>query len=217
MELSDWLLCDRWTQNEAVLLLAGINPAGTSFSGKSTDEPDGLFSGPIACLDGSTLHIPSVFFPIVIDEQTTQFFLKISEEHNKIREKRLSLALNVCRILNLIERSLLLPNAAPKEYVEWAVSKGIDIPELLAQQFLTKMGDVKESPENRRRRLGDRVLQEKVKGNKAFLKIVANEEGISVSRLKQLIKSEPPPQSTWVGQLVSASRQTGSKKPKHKK
>ena len=47
-----------------------------------------------------------------------------------------------------------------------------------------------ESAAQRRTRLKKRVQMEKNKGNKSFLKTVAQEEGISVSRLKQLLQQE---------------------------
>lgn len=50
-----------------------------------------------------------------------------------------------------------------------------------------------ESAKHRRDRLKARVRAENAKGTKAFLKVVAEEEGISVSRLKQLVKDEPEP------------------------
>jgi hypothetical protein len=53
-------------------------------------------------------------------------------------------------------------------------------------------GDV-ESAAQRRERLKNRVHAEKTKGNKAFLKTVSEDEGISVSRLKQLLKEESKP------------------------
>lgn len=53
-------------------------------------------------------------------------------------------------------------------------------------------GDV-ESAAQRRGRLKKRVQAEKTKGNKAFLKTVSEEEGISVSRLKQLLKEPAKP------------------------
>jgi hypothetical protein len=46
-----------------------------------------------------------------------------------------------------------------------------------------------ESAAQRRERLKKRVQAERTKGSKAFLKVVAEEEGISVSRLKQLLDS----------------------------
>jgi len=50
-----------------------------------------------------------------------------------------------------------------------------------------------ESAAQRRERLKKRVQAEKTKGNKAFLKAVSEDEGISVSRLKQLLKEKPEP------------------------
>lgn len=49
----------------------------------------------------------------------------------------------------------------------------------------------KESARQRRERLAKLVRAERGKGNRAFLKTVAGEEGITVSRLKQILK-EPP-------------------------
>lgn len=53
-------------------------------------------------------------------------------------------------------------------------------------------GDV-ESAAHRRERLKKRVQAVKAKGVKAFLKTVAEEEGITVSRLKQLLREETTP------------------------
>lgn len=50
-----------------------------------------------------------------------------------------------------------------------------------------------ESAAQRRERLKRRVQAEKAKSNKAFLKTVSEDEGISVSRLKQLLKETPKP------------------------
>ncbi|MBY0545020.1 MAG: hypothetical protein K2Q14_05670 [Gammaproteobacteria bacterium] len=48
-----------------------------------------------------------------------------------------------------------------------------------------------ETTENRRNRLYLRVQEEKRKGTRAFLQVVANEEGINKSRLQQILKSMP--------------------------
>lgn len=53
-------------------------------------------------------------------------------------------------------------------------------------------GDV-ESAAQRRERLKKRVHALKVKGVKAFLKTIAEEEGITVSRVKQLLREETAP------------------------
>ena len=76
-----------------------------------------------------------------------------------------------------------------------------------------------ETSEARRERLKVRVREEKAKGMKAFLPLVADEEGISVSRLKQIISDKPNPESKsasvsanpWPG-LQMQTKQTSSKK-----
>lgn len=62
----------------------------------------------------------------------------------------------------------------------------------LVDQPVAGAGDV-ESAAQRRERLKKRVQALKAKGVRAFLKAVAEEEGISVSRLKQLLKDDPTP------------------------
>ncbi len=62
----------------------------------------------------------------------------------------------------------------------------------LVDQPIAGAGDI-ESATQRRDRLKKRVQTVKAKGTKAFLKTVAKEEGISVSRLKQLLKEESEP------------------------
>jgi len=53
-------------------------------------------------------------------------------------------------------------------------------------------GDV-EAADERRKRLAGEVKAEKSKGTKAFLKVVAAREGISIQRLKQLLEVAPDP------------------------
>jgi hypothetical protein len=63
----------------------------------------------------------------------------------------------------------------------------------LVDKPIAGAGD-KESTTKRRARIKKRVQTEKAKGNRAFLKTVAEEESISISRLKQLVnrKANPP-------------------------
>ncbi|MHB9100127.1 MAG: hypothetical protein ACYC2E_01215 [Sulfuricella sp.] len=56
-----------------------------------------------------------------------------------------------------------------------------------------------EDPEARRERIKARVGEEKAKGTKAFLKVVAEEEGLSVSRLKQLVAKKTVPTGILTG------------------
>lgn len=74
-----------------------------------------------------------------------------------------------------------------------------------------------EIPEQRRERLRARVREEKAKGTKAFLRLVAKEEGISVSRLKQLFSAKPASVNTWAGLTTAKKKGASSKeiKPKH--
>ncbi len=62
----------------------------------------------------------------------------------------------------------------------------------LVDQPVAGAGDT-ESAEQRRERIKKRINELKVKGVKAFLKTVAEEEGVSTSRIKQLIQEEKPP------------------------
>lgn len=79
-------------------------------------------------------------------------------------------------------------------------------------------GDDAETPEQRRERLRNRVREEKAKGTKAFLQRVAKEEGISLSRIKQLIAEESAqsaPANAW-SDLFPPSKGASSKKSKPK-
>jgi len=61
----------------------------------------------------------------------------------------------------------------------------------LVDQPVAGAGDV-ESAEKRRERIRKRVDELQAKGVKAFLKTVAEEEGLSISRIKQLIQEDSP-------------------------
>lgn len=68
----------------------------------------------------------------------------------------------------------------------------------LVDQPIAGAGDA-ESAAQRRERIKKRVQALKAKGIKAFLKVVADEEGISVSRLKQLLHEESAPTKSQRG------------------
>jgi hypothetical protein len=74
---------------------------------------------------------------------------------------------------------------------------------------------VGETPEQRAVRLTARIAEEKAKGTRAFLKVVAVEEGISISRLKQIrVARIKKPAPNIYSQLVATKSQTSSKKSK---
>ncbi len=70
-----------------------------------------------------------------------------------------------------------------------------------------------ESAEQRCERLIARVNQERGKGTKAFLKVVAEEEGISVPRLKQLVYEKPEPANKYLAILPKTSSKKDKPKP----
>jgi hypothetical protein len=72
-------------------------------------------------------------------------------------------------------------------------------------------GDV-ESARERQKRLMNRVLAERAEGTKGFLKVVAEEEGISTSRLKQIIYPESPPPADRSGASSRAKRPGSTRK-----
>jgi hypothetical protein len=74
-----------------------------------------------------------------------------------------------------------------------------------------------ETPEARKARLIARVNQERAKGTRAFLQIVADEEGIHKSRLQQIIsKKQKSTSSTAPANMWADLQQkpSSSKKPK---
>ncbi len=68
-----------------------------------------------------------------------------------------------------------------------------------------------ESAKQRRERIKARVKEEKAKGTKAFLQVVAEEEGISDTRLKQLLKEERPTAQNWFDTTPKAKGATSKK------
>ncbi len=74
-----------------------------------------------------------------------------------------------------------------------------------------------ETPEARRERIRALVQEEKAKRTKAFLRVVAEKEGISISRLKQIITGKPEsepapaPANPWLN-ILPSTKQTSSKK-----
>ena len=71
-----------------------------------------------------------------------------------------------------------------------------------------------ETPEQRRERLRARIDEEKAKGTRAFLKLVAAEEGISPSRVKQITSTSRSVSSLWPGVTNPRKKRPSSKTPK---
>ncbi len=77
----------------------------------------------------------------------------------------------------------------PSDCVTWAAGRGYSI---LPQLAHLKGRDPNETPGQRKERLTGRV-QEESKKNRSFLKAVASEEGITTSRLKQILGRQDLP------------------------
>ena len=74
-----------------------------------------------------------------------------------------------------------------------------------------------ESAERRRERLQARVRELKAAGTRAFLQQVAGEEGISVSRLKQIVAPTPVNVGGWEGLAVKKRASSKAAKPQHRR
>jgi hypothetical protein len=98
----------------------------------------------------------------------------------------------------------------PDECVTWAVGRKYAIPDALLG--LGKR-DPAETREQRADRLRRRVAEEKSKGNKAFLKTVAKEEGISETRLKQLLGPAKTPAKNTAGPWSALSSRPSKATP----
>lgn len=99
-------------------------------------------------------------------------------------------------VLSLAGHSVLLADVLTLEGDAFKVDRRIL--KRLVDQPVAGAGDA-ESAAHRRERLKKRVQAVKNKGVKAFLKTVAEEEGITVSRLKQLLREETAPAKSRQG------------------
>lgn len=87
----------------------------------------------------------------------------------------------------------------------WALVRCVDSPVAAAGSA--------ESAAQRKARIQARAKELKALGVDAFIKALVAEEGISESRIKQLLKEEPPPAATWHG-LPMPTKGTTSKPKK---
>jgi len=108
--------------------------------------------------------------------------------------------------LNLAGHSIALTDILTLEGSDLKLDKRMLV--RLVDKPIAGAGDA-ESAAQRRARLKKRVQAEKNKGTKSFLKAVAQEEGISVSRLKQLLQRErqtPEAKLRWQAHCTSEAR-----------
>lgn len=90
------------------------------------------------------------------------------------------------------------------DFVTWADGMGWNLPAEFPRPQLQRP---KETPDARRTRLAKKRDILKASGVKGFLKQLATEEGVSVSRIKQYL-SEKKPQTTAPGWMTGATSKT---------
>lgn len=102
------------------------------------------------------------------------------------------------------------------DFTAWTIGMGWTLPDEFPRHKEA------ETPAQRRERLKARVTQEKAKGTKDFLVVVAAEEGLSTARVKQIVNKKTESANNgksnankWTALLPTASK-TSSSKPKPK-
>lgn len=176
----------------------------------------------------------------LIQEEFNDSAEDLAQENREIANMQLEAYFKKCsNIARLFNNPSSLPTS-PQQWIEKSLSKHIEIHWLKFAidrnllpiglkgeiQFVTEDGLVRlvdqhtaksniETPQEYRLRLRTRVKAEKAKGTKAFNKLVAEEEGISISRLKQLLKDEAnvleKASNNWTGLVAVKTRQPVSK------
>ena len=232
--LQFWLSMDAWQLDEAAQILSGIDPdktkkpVGSSLSGAVT-----LFTGlrlPVPPPEPTYKLVHGEFQdslePVDAD---CRLIDEAEQESREFELKELEAYLRKCAdIARLFNAPSSFP-MSPKDWIERALSKDIEIPwlewivehNLLPEGLRGKIlvtgegGQIclvdkrsEETPIKRRERLKMRIQEKKAEGCKAFLKEVADEEGISVSRLKQLLADEAPSAKTRPNSWASLSSKT---------
>ncbi len=188
---------------------------------------------------------------LVDDENFDEFSDDLEHERHELESNALKAYFGECnKIARLFNNPSTTPTS-PEEWIERAISKRINIPWLKTAQArgilpdglngkiiaIDESGLVRlidkptsdknaENPKARRERIRARVREEDAKGTKAFLQVVAEEEGVSKTRIKQLIQDESEKgdaplnktglnNSPWTD-LSTNTRQTSSKKSSSK-
>lgn len=176
----------------------------------------------------------------LIQEEFKESAEDLAQENRDIENMQLEAYFKKCsNIARLFNNPSTLP-ISPQEWIERSLSKHIEIHwlkfaidcnllpiglkgkiQFLAEDGLIRLVDMQttkdtiETPQEYRARLRARVKAEKAKGTKAFNKVVAEEERISRTRLKQLLKDDKnvveKASNNWTGLVAVKTRQPVSK------
>lgn len=218
--LQFWLSMDAWQLDDAAQILSGIDPDKTIKPGASQDG--GSVSGTVTLFTGLRLpELPpelecrivhgELFDSLEPIDANYRLLDEAEQETREYEGRELEACFKKCAdIARLFNAPSAYPSS-PKEWIERALSKSIEIPWLewvvdhnilpegLRGKILVANEDGQiclvdkrsaETPAERRERLKLRAQKKKAEGCKSFLKDVADEEGISVSRLKQILADE---------------------------
>lgn len=175
----------------------------------------------------------------LIQEKFNESAEDLAQENRDIENMQLEAYFKKCsNIARLFNNPSTLP-ISPQEWIERSLSKHIKIHwlefaikrnllpiglkgkiQFVAEDGLIRLVDKQttkdtiETPQEYRARVRARVKAERAKGTKSFNKVVAEEEGISITRLKQLLKDEADvveeSPNNWAGLEIKA-RQSVSK------
>ena len=197
--LSPWFDLDTWSQKEGLLLLSNIEPSGAdiewgyeNFAGVWIDAPQ---------IHNAQLLDQSEFFYMVPFERRGVMPPepeKLSPAEEEILQKRMLLSSTE----STLQRTFKLwvsglhedDRYAPDYFVAWAVKKQVNIPWLdwaqsngFIEEHLRPDAETATDRQERLAKLKAQLIRE---GRRDFNKEIARREGISVSRVKQLLKSK---------------------------
>lgn len=216
--LNFWLSMDEWEIAEATQIIADIDPDQSITSGTQGN----LFFKSVRLFNGHQMpECDHEGFPICTCHDDECGHCECEKEELLAYSRKCK---DISRLLNN-KRSENLTFASPKVWIARALCKKIEIPWIKWAKKRSLLPDGlaenAETSETRRERIRARVLEEKAKGTKAFLRVVAEEEEISTTRIKQIVKADAPPEnnspknSPWLGMLPK-TKQTSSMKSRTK-
>ena len=120
---------------------------------------------------------------------------------------------NLLVLRHLIEQGEL--STKQIEAINRKIQQMEDIQRYKPRPILLEGESHKETPEERATRIRARIAEEKAKGTKNFNEVVAEQEKLSVSRIKQIRGGKKKSNTGWEG-LIASRRQSGPRKPKLK-
>ncbi|MCH8080096.1 MAG: hypothetical protein IIA06_10030 [Proteobacteria bacterium] len=198
-DLQKWLALETWKPSDGLLIINNIDPTGAEVNWEGFENYMGVHIQGVKLANAAFFDDDWDYYDLLhyIDEDEAKNVFKYDDDKIEMLANRREKILIYSGKLNSTKTLWDASNYKEerysiKHYIDWAHSKNISIPwldwamdkELIAQSRTTKT----ETPEERCERLRKRKLDLIAQGNKSFIKTIAVEEGLSESRIKQLIK-----------------------------